>query len=84
LRKHWRYAIVLNFCAAGVLSPPDALSMIGLALPLCVLYGISIWSCRLVERQRAARRKASGLDDDDLPDDDDDEDGPGGAVAPAT
>ena len=52
LKKYWRYAIVLNFCAAGILSPPDALSMIALALPLCLLYAVSIWSCSLVERQR--------------------------------
>lgn len=78
LKKHWRYAIVLNFCAAGILSPPDALSMVGLAVPLCLLYVISIWSCSLVERQRSERRKASGIDDDVDEDDDDDDDAASG------
>ena len=78
LKKHWRYAIVLNFCAAGILSPPDALSMVGLAVPLCLLYLVSIWSCGLVERQREERRKASGIDDDDDDDEEDsDDDAPG-------
>jgi sec-independent protein translocase protein TatC len=58
LRRHRRYAVVINFAAAAMLTPPDAISMCGLALPLCILYEISIWSCRLVERQQAAKRAA--------------------------
>jgi len=41
-----RYAIVLIFSAAAVLTPPDALSQICLALPLMALYEISIWGAR--------------------------------------
>lgn len=58
LVRQRRYAIVLNFAAAALVTPPDALSMTGLALPLCILYEISIWSCRWVERQRAKREAA--------------------------
>jgi len=47
-----RYAIVLNFVLAALVTPPDAISMAGLAIPLCLLYEISIWSCRWVERSR--------------------------------
>jgi sec-independent protein translocase protein TatC len=50
-----RYAIVGNFALAAVVTPPDPMSQVGLALPLCLLYEISIFSCRLVERQRARR-----------------------------
>jgi sec-independent protein translocase protein TatC len=50
-----RYAIVLNFVLAALVTPPDAISMAGLAVPLCLLYEISIWSCRWVERQRDRR-----------------------------
>jgi sec-independent protein translocase protein TatC len=53
-----RYAIVVNFIVAAVLTPPDIFSMLSLALPLVVLYEISIISCRLVEKQRAAREAA--------------------------
>jgi sec-independent protein translocase protein TatC len=52
LRSYRRYAIVLNFAAAAMVTPPDAISMTGLAVPLCLLYEISIWGCQLVERQR--------------------------------
>ncbi|MSP88461.1 MAG: twin-arginine translocase subunit TatC [Alphaproteobacteria bacterium] len=50
-----RYAIVLVFIAAAVLTPPDVISQVGLAIPMLLLYEISIWSARLVERQRARR-----------------------------
>jgi len=61
LAKQRRYAIVLNFAAAAMVTPPDAISMTGLALPLCLLYEISIWSCRWVERQKAKREAALGI-----------------------
>jgi len=49
-----RYAIVANFAVAAVLTPPDAFSMISLAVPMLALYEISIFSCRWIEKQRAA------------------------------
>jgi sec-independent protein translocase protein TatC len=50
-----RYAIVINFIAAAILTPPDLFSMVALAVPMLALYEISIFSCRMVEKQRAAR-----------------------------
>jgi sec-independent protein translocase protein TatC len=52
LRTHRRYAIVLVFVAAAILTPPDALSQLSLAIPMLGLYEISIWSVALVEKQR--------------------------------
>ncbi len=52
LRRNRRYAIVLVFVVAAVLTPPDALSQISLAVPLLGLYEISIWSVVLVEKRR--------------------------------
>ncbi|MEW5962755.1 MAG: twin-arginine translocase subunit TatC [Pseudomonadota bacterium] len=49
-----RYAIVGIFAAAAVLTPPDAISMIIMALPTCLLYEASIYAVRYVEKQRAA------------------------------
>jgi sec-independent protein translocase protein TatC len=49
MRKFRRYAYVGCFIAAAVLTPPDVLTMTGLALPLVLLYEISIFSARLVE-----------------------------------
>ena len=65
LRKKRRYAIVLAFVAAAVLTPPDVISQIGLALPTILLYEISIISVGMVQGQQP---------DDDDDDDDEDED----------
>ena len=48
-----RYAIVLAFIAAAILTPPDVISQFGLAVPTLVLYEASILSVRYVERRRA-------------------------------
>ncbi len=47
-----RYAIVIIFIVAAILTPPDAISQCMLAFPLLLLYEVSIWSCRWVERKR--------------------------------
>lgn len=58
-----KYAIVAAFVAAAVLTPPDPVSQIGLALPTIILYEIAIYCARLVERQRAAARADADADD---------------------
>jgi sec-independent protein translocase protein TatC len=65
LREKRRYAIVLAFIAAAILTPPDPISQIGLAIPIMLLYEISIWSVRLVERARADDEEEGGADDAD-------------------
>jgi sec-independent protein translocase protein TatC len=50
-----RYAIVAMFAVAAVLTPPDVISQICLAIPLIILYEASIYSSRLVEKARARR-----------------------------
>jgi sec-independent protein translocase protein TatC len=64
LAEKRRYAIVVNFIIAAVLTPPDVFSMCSLALPLVILYEISIQSARLVEKRRAAREAAEETDID--------------------
>ena len=75
LREKRRYAIVLAFVAAAILTPPDPLSQIGLALPIIFLYEISIISARMVEKKRI---KSGAIDDPDEWDDDDDDTEDGG------
>ena len=41
-----RYSIVGSFVAAAVLTPPDALSMVMLAVPMCLLYELGIFGAR--------------------------------------
>jgi sec-independent protein translocase protein TatC len=52
LKQKRKFAIVLAFIVAAVLTPPDPMSQIGLALPTILLYEISIYAARLVERKR--------------------------------
>jgi sec-independent protein translocase protein TatC len=55
LRKVRKYAIVIIFIVAGVITPgPDVVSQMAVALPLLLLYEISILLSRRVEKRRAA------------------------------
>jgi len=53
LRAKRRYAVVAAFVAAAILTPPDVISQIGLAVPTLLLYEVSILSVALVERKRS-------------------------------
>lgn len=57
-----RYAVVGVFIVAGVLTPPDVISQIGLAVPLMALYEASIWSARLIERNRRKAEEAEAAE----------------------
>ncbi len=58
LKAKRKYAIVLAFIAAAILTPPDPISQIGLALPTLALYEISIIAVRMIEQKRAQAREA--------------------------
>lgn len=52
LRRGRRYAIVGMFVFAAIITPPDVISQIGLALPLILLYEISILAARWMTPKR--------------------------------
>lgn len=52
LAEKRKYAVVLVFIAAALLTPPDVISQIGLAVPILLLYEISIISAKMVEKRR--------------------------------
>lgn len=52
LGKNRRYAIVGILAFAAVVTPPDAFSMLSLAFPMYLLYEISIWIAKLIEKKR--------------------------------
>jgi len=56
-----RYAIVGVFVAAAILTPPDVISQVGLAIPLLVLYEASIIIGRRIEKSRAAAQAADDV-----------------------
>ena len=51
LKKKRRFSIVIIFTIAAIVTPPDVLSQIALAIPLIVLYEVSIIICNLVENR---------------------------------
>jgi sec-independent protein translocase protein TatC len=53
LKAKRRFAIVIVFVVAAVLTPPDVFSQFALAIPALLLYELSILSVGVVERQRA-------------------------------
>jgi len=59
LRSVRRYAIVGIFAVAAIFTPPDLFSMVSLAIPLVLLYEVSIALVWLIERDRAKKTKAS-------------------------
>lgn len=77
LAKRRKYAIVLAFVFAAVLTPPDLISQVGLGIPIIILYEISIIMARISERKRA---ESLDDDEDDEDDDEDSEQSSGSAV----
>ena len=53
-----KYAIVGVFIVAAIFTPPDPISQISLALPIIVLYEISIYMAKLVEKKRREQEEA--------------------------
>ena len=67
LREKRRYFIVIAFVIAAILTPPDVLSQMSLAIPLLVLYEGAIWSVRMVEKKAQAGQASSSAAPDGKP-----------------
>ncbi|MEC7491119.1 MAG: twin-arginine translocase subunit TatC [Pseudomonadota bacterium] len=61
-----RYAFVGGFIVAAILTPPDVISQLALAIPIILLYELSILGARLIERKRA--RQTNETEENDLED----------------
>lgn len=57
LAQKRRYAIVGVVAVAAVVTPPDPISQISLAIPVILLYEVSIILARMMERKRAANEE---------------------------
>ena len=51
LKKRRKYVVVIIFSVAALLTPPDPITQIGLAIPLLILYELSIISVKLIEKR---------------------------------
>ena len=54
LKERRRYVIVIIFAIAAILTPPDPITQIGLALPLLILYELSIFAVKFIENKKDA------------------------------
>ena len=55
LRQRRKYFVVIIFALAAILTPPDPITQIGLALPLLLLYELSILTVKLIEKKKDAQ-----------------------------
>ena len=54
LKTRRKYVVVIIFAVAAILTPPDPITQIGLALPLLILYELSILTVKLIEKKKDA------------------------------
>ena len=54
LRTRRKYVVVIIFATAAILTPPDPITQIGLAMPLLLLYELSIITVRFIEKKQDA------------------------------
>ena len=52
LKTRRKYVVVIIFAAAAILTPPDPITQIGLAIPLLILYELSIFSVNFIEKKK--------------------------------
>tara|TARA_B100000963_G_scaffold250921_1_gene219849 strand:+ start:857 stop:1615 length:759 start_codon:yes stop_codon:yes gene_type:complete len=52
LKKRRRYVIVIIFTIAAILTPPDPITQVGLAIPLLLLYELSIFTVKYIEKKK--------------------------------
>ena len=52
LKTRRRYVIVIIFALAAILTPPDPITQVGLAIPLLLLYELSIYTVRFIEKKK--------------------------------
>ncbi len=62
LKSFRGYFIVLAFVIAAIVTPPDVVSQLALAIPMCLLYEVGIWAARLFIKHTQApeERDATG------------------------
>ncbi len=51
LKDRRKYVVIIIFTAAAILTPPDPVTQVGLAIPLLILYELSIFSVNIIEKK---------------------------------
>ena len=58
LKKRRRYVVVIIFAVAAILTPPDPITQVGLAIPLLLLYELSIFTVGFIEKKKEKVKNA--------------------------
>ena len=59
LRAFRSYFVVIAFVIAAVITPPDIVSQLALAIPMCILYEVGIWAAQIfIKHTQAPEDKA--------------------------
>ena len=64
LKTRRKYVVIIIFTAAAILTPPDPITQIGLAIPLLILYELSIFSVKFIENKSDIEILAIGIGHD--------------------
>ena len=59
LREFRRYFIIIAFIVSAVITPPDMISMLSLAIPMCLLYEVGLWAAAATAKKPAEDTAAS-------------------------
>ncbi len=62
LKRFRKYSIVIAFLAAAFLTPPDPFSQISLALPIIILYEISIYIAKIIQKNKEKNKEKENED----------------------
>ena len=57
LKSFRGYFIVLAFIIAAIITPPDVISQLALAIPMCLLYELGIWAAQLFVKRTARKEE---------------------------
>ena len=61
LVKSRKIAILIIFIVAAIITPPDVVSQVVIALPMMLLYEISIWICKYIVKRKEAKEEAEAV-----------------------
>jgi sec-independent protein translocase protein TatC len=65
LKKNRKYALLLFFVGSALITPPDVITQVMMALPLMILYEVSILGARIFGKKPLAGDDADGEDADE-------------------
>ena len=66
LKEFRGYFIVVAFVIAAVVTPPDVVSQLALAIPMCILYEVGIWAAHLAGRSAEKAEQAEQAKDNNV------------------